>query len=135
MQTCSKSLSFSSALTSAGFAGFIGSVNVHQLSQAGYFHYFLESCFQIDISFADAAGGPETEEAICEAGGVPALLSLITKCSEQPDQATLLEPAAIALSNLAAGTEAHKERIVDAGALPALVKLLSHQVSNADFWP
>ncbi|EIE20347.1 hypothetical protein COCSUDRAFT_83547 [Coccomyxa subellipsoidea C-169] len=55
----------------------------------------------------------------------------VQNLTEQPDQATLLEPAAIALSNLAAGTEAHKERIVDAGALPVLVKLLSHQEEAA----
>ncbi|KAK9901239.1 hypothetical protein WJX75_001832 [Coccomyxa subellipsoidea] len=73
------------------------------------------------------AGGPETEEAICAAGGVPALLSLIRSCIEEPEQATLLEPATVALLNLAAGSDAHKEAIVEADALPVLVKLLTHQ--------
>ncbi|CAL8471015.1 g10557 [Coccomyxa elongata] len=74
------------------------------------------------------AGGPETEDSICKAGGVPALMSLIRSCAEAPDQAALLQPATIALCNLAAGDNARRNAIVDAGALPVLVKLLSHQV-------
>ncbi|BDA45386.1 probable importin subunit alpha-1b at C-terminar half [Coccomyxa sp. Obi] len=73
------------------------------------------------------AGGPETEEAIVEAGGVPALVDLIRSSAEVPDQAPMLQPATIALCNLAAGDEARRNAIVDAGALPVLVKLLSHQ--------
>jgi hypothetical protein len=80
------------------------------------------------LSYSGAAGGPETEEAICAAGGVPALLSLIRSCIEEPEQATLLEPATVALLNLAAGSDAHKEAIVEADALSVLVKLLTHQV-------
>lgn len=78
--------------------------------------------------FLWTAGGPETEEAICEAGGVPALVDLIRNSAEAPDQADLLQPATIALCNLAAGDDARRNAIVDAGALPVLVKLLSHQV-------
>ena len=80
------------------------------------------------VPYSCTAGEPETEEAICEAGGVPALVSLIRRSAEAPDQADLLQPATIALCNLAAGDEARRNAIVEAGALPTLVKLLSHQV-------
>ncbi len=50
---------------------------------------------------------------MCEAGGVPALVSLIRSCAEAPDQAALLQPATIALCNLAAGDDARRNAIVD----------------------
>lgn len=86
------------------------------------------SCSYISFLFLCTAGGPETEDAICKAGGVPALVSLIRRSAEAPDQAGMLQPATIALCNLAAGDDARRNAIVDAGALPVLVKLLSHQV-------
>lgn len=91
--------------------------------------------FIIFFSYCAAAGGPKTEEAICAAGGVPALLSLIRSCEEEPEQATLLEPATVALSNLAAGSDAHKGAIVEADALPVLVELLTHQVRSTSACP
>ena len=55
-------------------------------------------------------------------------MSLIRRSAEAPDQADLLQPATIALCNLAAGDDMRRNAIVDAGALPVLVKLLTRQV-------
>lgn len=100
---------------------------MYAASLGGYVEHAV--CQWVDgLSGGCAAGAPETEEAICKAGGVPALLALIRSCSEHPDQSALTEPAVIALSNLAAGNEANKEAIMQADALPTLVKILGHQV-------
>lgn len=88
-----------------------------------------------------AAGSTETEEGIRAAGGVPALLELLR--AEQAERGTpsetgldtagepdleLLEPAVIALSNLAASNESNKREIASAGGIPVLVQLLAMQV-------
>jgi hypothetical protein len=95
---------------------------------------------------AAAAGKANMEEALCEAGAIPTLLGILEQSQplpqledgtemipiSAPDQA-LQVPAAIAVSNLAAGSDAVKTAIIQAGGLPILVELLGSQVRSRSF--
>ena len=84
----------------------------------------------------DAGASDDMEEAVCEAGGIPALLKLLAACTQQPQQGgrcgeaaaadpqELLHPAVIALVNLAAGNPRNRDAIRQAGGIPLLVPLL-----------
>lgn len=95
-----------------------------------------------------AAGNSRIEKGLCNAGAVNGLLSVILRCLEQPEeavadqnppkashghakatQAALLEPAIVALSNLAAESPIVKESMRQAGAIEVCVELLTAKAS------
>lgn len=94
-----------------------------------------------------AAGNGKTEKGVCSAGAIQGLLGLIRRCHEQPEEdakparkssqkarapppslRNLLEPAIVALSNLAAETASVKEEMRQAGAIETCVQLLTAKV-------
>ena len=96
------------------------------------------------------AGSSKIEKALCNAGAISGLLDLIRRCQEAPEEApepapvrksrsksrapaplskqSLLEPAVVALSNLAAESAAVKDDMRQAGAIELCVQLLTAQV-------
>jgi hypothetical protein len=93
------------------------------------------------------AGSSKIEKALCNAGAISGLLDLIRRCQEAPEEApepapvrsklrapappskqSLLEPAVVALSNLAAESAAVKDDMRQAGAIDLCVQLLTAQV-------
>ena len=96
------------------------------------------------------AGSSKTEKALCNAGAISGLLDLIRRCQEAPEEApepaparksrsksrapappskqSLVEPAVVALSNLAAESAVVKDDMRQAGAIELCVQLLTAQV-------
>ena len=101
-----------------------------------------------------AAGNGKIEQGLCDAGAIQGLLGLIRRCQEEPGEAPkparkssrkprppplvlrdLLEPAIVALSNLAAETASVKDDMRQAGAIEACVQLLTAKVGSAGALP